>query len=73
MLVKLITEWRHGLLRYRSTMDQVNIFDNLFKYRFYASRSQKRKETVKLSVFFSLLGSAHTKAAHKMLVKLTPG
>jgi len=32
------------------------------------------KHTVKLSVFFlTLLVSAHIKAAHKMLAKLTPG
>jgi hypothetical protein len=32
-----------------------------------------QKNTVKLSVFFALLGSACVKAAHKMLVKSTPG
>ena len=37
---------------------------------FYARKSQKK--TVKLSSFFALLGFAHIKAAHKMLVKLTP-
>ncbi len=30
------------------------------------------KKTVKLSIFFKLLGSTSVKAAHKMLVKLTP-
>jgi len=38
---------------------------------FYARRSQKRKETVKLSVSFALLRSAHIKAARKMLMKWT--
>ncbi len=32
---------------------------------------KSRKKAVKLSVFFG--GSAHTKAAHIMLMKLTPG
>jgi len=31
------------------------------------------KSTIKLSVFFALLGSAHGTFAHKMLVKLTLG
>jgi len=39
---------------------------------FFEHRSQKRKKTVKLSVFFALLGSAHTKAAHRKLIKMTP-
>jgi len=32
-----------------------------------------QKNTVKLSVFFALLGSERLTAAHNMLVKLTPG
>ncbi len=39
---------------------------------FYWRRSQKRKKTVKLSVFFALLGSARAKAALRTLIKLTP-
>jgi hypothetical protein len=31
------------------------------------------KNAVKPSVFYALLRSAHVKAAHKMLVKSTPG
>ena len=38
---------------------------------FYAQRSQKRKETVKLSSFIAFLGSVHIKAARRTLVKLT--
>jgi len=38
----------------------------------YARRPRKRKKTVKLSIFFALLGSGGIKAAHKMLVELTP-
>ena len=40
---------------------------------FYAHRSQKRKKVLDLTVFFALLGSLLVKAAHKMLMKLTPG
>jgi len=32
-----------------------------------------QKKTIKLSVFFALLASAHTKVAGRMLMKLTPG
>jgi len=39
-----------------------------FTSTFYTHRSKK---TVKLSVFLGLLGSAHVKAACKMLMKLT--
>jgi len=34
---------------------------------------ENAKNTVKSSVFFALLGSVHTKAACKMLIKLTTG
>ena len=40
---------------------------------FYAHRSQKRKKLLDLAVFFVLLGSVRVQAAHKMMVKLTPG
>jgi len=33
---------------------------------------KRAKKTVKLSVFIALLGSAHAKAARRILVKLTP-
>ena len=48
-------------------------FINVFMRSFYALRSQKRKKMLDLTDFFALLGSACVKAAHKMLVKLTPG
>jgi len=35
--------------------------------------SKSAKKTDNLSVFFAPLGSVRVKAAHKMLVKLTPG
>jgi len=52
-----------------------NVNDGQFhhpsKSSFYARRSQKRKKkTVKLSVFFALMGSARTKASHGTLIKL---
>jgi len=40
---------------------------------FYAWRSQKHKKIDNLTVFLALLGSAHVKAASRMLMKLTPG
>ena len=40
-------------------------YTNVFTYSFYACRSQKRKELLELTVFFSLLGSVGVKAARK--------
>jgi len=37
------------------------------------SDPKSTKNTIMRSVFFALLGSAPVKAAHNMLVKLTPG
>jgi len=34
---------------------------------------ENTKKTVKLSIFSALLGSAHVKGDHRMLMKLTPG
>jgi len=48
-------------------------FHQLSTSCFCLCRFQKNKKTVKLSVFFTLLGSAQAKAAHGMLMKLTPG
>jgi len=42
-------------------------------YSFYARRSRKRKKIDDFTVFFTLLSSAHVKAALKTLMKLTPG
>jgi len=48
-------------------------FHQYFTWSFYRRRSQTlKKKTVKLSVFFALLGSESIKCACKMLVKLTP-
>ena len=46
-------------------------FINVFTRSFYTLRSRKHKKLLDLTVFFVLLGSAHVKAARKMLVKLT--
>jgi len=49
-------------------------FQQLFTCSFYASRSQKRKNTATLSVFLRFWDLCmYVKAAHKLLVKLTPG
>ena len=40
---------------------------------FYARRSRKCKKLPVLTVIFALLGPASVKAAHRMLMKLTPG
>jgi len=57
----------------RASTPGVN-FTNMFTHSFYAHRSQERKKTDNLTIFFfTLLGSARTKAAHIMLMKLTPG
>ena len=47
-------------------------FTNVFTRSFYARRSRKRKQLLDLTVVFALLGSECVKAAHKMMVKLTP-
>ena len=48
-------------------------FIKMFTCSFYTHRSGKRKKLHDLAVFFALLGFARGKAAHKMMVKLTPG
>jgi len=46
----------------------INILQAAFKHKDIESP----KSTVKLSVFFALLGSVPARPAHKMLMKLTP-
>ena len=48
-------------------------FTNILQAAFTCADPKSAKKTVKLSSFIVLLGSAHVKDAHKMLVKLTPG
>jgi len=48
-------------------------FPNMFTHSFYSQRSQKCKNIVKPSVFFTVLGSSRVKASREMLVKWTPG
>jgi len=48
-------------------------FTNILRTAFTNADPKSRKKTDGLTVFFALLGSAHIKAAHKMLVKSTQG
>ncbi len=48
-------------------------FTNIFIRSFCARRLWKRKKTDDLTVFFTLLGSAHVKVVCRMLMKLSPG
>jgi hypothetical protein len=48
-------------------------FINIPQAAFTRTDHKRARKTVKLSVFFAHLGSAHLKAALKMLMKLTPG
>ena len=47
-------------------------FTNVLQAAFTSADPKSTKKTVKLSSFIALLGFAHVKAAHRMLVKLTP-
>ena len=48
-------------------------FINVVMRSFYTRISHRRKKLRDWTVFFLLLGSLRVKAAHKMLVNLTPG
>ena len=48
-------------------------FTNVLRAAFTHANLKSTKKTIRLSSFFALLGSGHVKAAHRMLVKLTPG
>ncbi len=48
-------------------------FINILSTTFTRADPKSIKKTVKLSIFITLSGSMSVKAAHKMLVKLTPG
>jgi len=48
-------------------------FTNIFTLSFYTRRSQKRKKTDDLTVFYTLLCSASVKAVRRTLMKLNPG
>jgi len=52
--------------------DEVSISPTFYK-QLLCAKIQKRKNSVKSSVFFCLLESVHIEAAHKMLMKLTLG
>jgi len=48
-------------------------FINILRAVFMFEDPKSEIKTVKLSIFLALLGSALVKAAHRMLMKLTPG
>ena len=48
-------------------------FTNVLPAAFTPADPKSAIKLLKLTVFFALLGSAFVKAAHRMLVKLTPG
>jgi len=48
-------------------------FINILRSAFTGVDPKSAKKTVKLAIFFALLGSAFVKAACRMLMKLTPG
>ncbi len=48
-------------------------FTNIFTLSFCARRFQKRKKTVDLTVFFTLLSSVSVKAVSRTLMKLNLG
>jgi len=48
-------------------------FINVLPASFARKDPESATKTENLTVFFALLGSAHIKAAHKMLMKLTRG
>jgi len=48
-------------------------FHQCFTISFFAYRSRKHKKDWQLLWFFALLGSAQVKAAHRSLMKSTPG
>jgi len=52
--------------------NQVSISSTFYAKLLHAQIPKEQKKTVKLSVFFVLLGSARAKAARRMLMKLTP-
>jgi len=47
-------------------------FTNILLEAFTSTDPKRAKKTDGLTVFFALLGPAHVKAAHKILVKSTP-
>jgi len=69
----------HGmqeLLRAQATMWKMSpgvIFINVLQAAFTHADPESGKKTVKFSVFFTLSGSEHEKAADRILMKLTTG
>jgi len=64
--------WAHkSCLKNVDEIDPRDQFHQCSMYSFYTCRSQKRKKTVKVSIFSMLLGSTRAKALRKILIKLT--
>jgi len=53
------------------SQQQGSISSMFYKQLLHVKIPKAKKKTVKLSIFFVLLGSAHAKAASRMLMKLT--
>jgi len=64
---------RVGLTENSRVDNQVSISPKILHEAFTHADPKSAKNIVKLSVFFTLLGSAPIKVEHKLLVKLTPG
>ncbi len=60
-------------LRCQTIRHEVSISSTFYKQLFLRADPESTKDTVKLSVFFDLLGSFRANAARRMLVKLTRG
>ena len=48
-------------------------FTNVLRAAFTSPDLKSKTKLLNLTVFFALMGSEFLKAAHRMLVKLTPG
>ncbi len=57
-------------IKLRSEFDFTNILCAAYHRRQKIPKMQKKTDS--LTLFFALMGSVHVKAAHKILVKLTP-
>jgi hypothetical protein len=60
------------MIRKEAFSDQGSISPTCLLKAFIACRSQKCKMIKNLTVIIALMGSTRMKAAHKMLMKLTP-
>jgi len=61
----------HACLQFFLRRIGVN-YNNVLRAAITRTDTKCAKKTVNLSIFFALLGSVRQKAAHRMLMKLTP-